>query len=61
MSNKKLMPSAPSQIIWILALIVGILGILGHYTSVDILAQYNYELLLIGFVLLAIGTTFRNV
>ncbi len=61
MSNKKLMPSAPSQIVWILALIAGILGILGHYTNVDILAQYNYELLLIGFVLLAIGTTFRNV
>jgi len=61
MANKKFMPSAPNQILWILALIIGFLGILGHYTNIDILSQYNYEMLLIGFVLLAIGTTFRSV
>ena len=54
-------PSAPKQITWILGLGLGILGIIGHFFSVDILTQYNYELLLVGFVLLAIGITFRNV
>lgn len=61
MANRKFMPSAPNQILWIIALIVGILGIIGHYTQIDMLSKYNYEMLLIGFVLLVIGTTFRNV
>ena len=61
MANKKFMPSAPNQIVWVLALIVGFLGILGHYTHIDILSKYNYEMLLIGFILLAIGTVYRNV
>ena len=61
MANRKFMPSAPNQTVWILALIVGFLGILGHYTHIDILSKYNYEMLLIGFVLLAIGTTYRKV
>lgn len=55
------MPSAPNQVIWVLALIIGFLGILGHYTRVDILSKYNYEMLLIGFILLVIGTAYRKV
>ena len=55
------MPSAPNQTLWIVALIVGFLGILGHYTQIDILSKYNYEMLLIGFILLVIGTAFRRI
>ena len=55
------MPSAPNQTVWIIALIVGFLGILGHFTLVDILTKYNYEMLLIGFILLVIGTAYRRV
>ncbi len=61
MAKRKFLPSAPNKTVWILALIVGFLGILGHYFQIDILSKYNYEMLLIGFVLLAIGTTFRNI
>ena len=61
MANKNFMPSAPNQTVWVLALILGFLGILGHYTHVDILSKYNYEMLLIGFILLAIGTAYRKV
>ena len=61
MANKKFMPSAPNQVVWILALIVGFLGILGHYTQVDIFSKYNYEMLLIGFILLVIGTVYRKI
>ena len=61
MANKKFMPSAPNQIVWVLALIIGFLGILGHYTNINILSKYNYEMLLIGFILLAIGTAYRKV
>lgn len=40
-------PSAPKQITWIIGLGAGILGIIGHYFHVDILTQYNYELLFV--------------
>jgi hypothetical protein len=53
-------PSSPKQITWIIGLIVGIAGIIGHYAHVSILAEYNYPLLLIGFLVLAAGTTFKD-
>ncbi len=54
-------PSAPSKLIWILGLIFGILGILGHFASIDFLTVNNYWFLLVGFLLLALGTTFREI
>lgn len=53
-------PSAPKQITWIIGLVCGILGIIGHYANVPFLTEYNYTLLLVGFIALAIGTTFRD-
>jgi uncharacterized membrane protein YbaN (DUF454 family) len=53
-------PSAPKQIVWVIGLISGILGIIGHYTRVPFLSEHNYLLLLVGFVALALGTTFRE-
>ncbi len=61
MTKRKFMPSAPNQALWIVALIVGFLGILGHYIHIDILSKYNYEMLLIGFILLVIGTVYRGI
>jgi hypothetical protein len=53
-------PSSPKQITWILGLLLGILGIIGHYAHVQILTEHNYILLLAGFLVLAAGTTFRG-
>ena len=55
------MPSAPNQTLWIVALIIGALGILAHFIHIDTLSKYQYEMLLIGFILLVIGTTYRRV
>ncbi|MEZ7497512.1 hypothetical protein QO200_02020 [Flavobacterium sp. Arc3] len=54
-------PSAPKRITWIIGLICGILGIIGHFSNVPILTEHNYTLLLIGFVVLAVGTTLKEV
>ncbi len=54
-------PSAPKTITWIIGLIAGILGIIGHYTQVEFLTEHNYILLLVGFIVLAVGTTFRGI
>jgi hypothetical protein len=54
-------PSAPKKITWIIGLISGILGIIGHFADVQILKEHNYNLLLIGFVVLAAGTTIKGI
>ncbi|RDI54798.1 hypothetical protein [Flavobacterium glaciei] len=54
-------PSAPKKITWIIGLISGILGIIGHYIDVQFLTEHNYILLLIGFFVLAVGTTVKGV
>jgi hypothetical protein len=54
-------PSAPKNITWIIGIVAGLLGIIGHYAHVQILNEHNYTLLLIGFIVLAVGTTFRNI
>ena len=53
-------PSTPKKITWIIGLAAGILGIIGHYVNVQILTEYNYGLLFVGFAVLAAGTTFRD-
>lgn len=54
-------PSSPKRITWIIGLLCGLLGIIGHYTPVQILTEYNYALLLAGFIVLLLGTTFREI
>lgn len=53
-------PSAPKKITWIIGILAGVLGIIGHYANVQILTEYNYALLLVGFLVLAAGTSFRE-
>lgn len=60
MANSSFSPSAPNRSLWILAVIIGIAGIIVHYYHVDKLSDYNYEMLLIGFILLVLGTAFRK-
>jgi hypothetical protein len=61
MAKRKFTLSAPNQVLWIVALVVGFLGILGHYVDMDALSKYSYEMLLIGFGLLIIGTAYRGI
>jgi hypothetical protein len=53
-------PSTPKKITWIIGLSCGILGIIGHYANVQVLYEYNYVLLLFGFIILALGTSLRE-
>ena len=54
-------PSAPKKIIWLIAIIVGILGIAGYFINIPVATEYSYWLVVAGFGLLAIGTTFKGV
>ncbi len=53
--------SAPTKFVWIFGLILGLLGIIGHYFKIPFATEYNYILLLIGFALLALGTMFKGI
>ena len=48
--------SAPKQVTWWIAVILGVLGILGHFAKLPYVTVYDFWFLAIGFVLLAIAT-----
>lgn len=54
-------PSAPKNITWIIGLVCGILGIIGHFGQVQVLSEYSFTLLLIGFIALAVGTSVKGI
>ncbi|MFN3999176.1 hypothetical protein [Algoriphagus sp.] len=54
-------PSAPLKITWIIGMILGILGIIGHFVQVEFISEYSFMLLLIGFIALALGTTLKGI
>ena len=60
MANRTFLPSAPNNVLWILAIIIGALGILARYLPIEGLSKYQWELLLVGFLLLVLGTSFRK-
>jgi len=53
-------PSSPKRITWIIGLTCGIAGIIGHLIAVPYLTLYSFTLVMIGFIVLAVGTTFRG-
>jgi len=48
--------SAPKNVTWIVAVIAGVLGLLGHFMSIPFATANSFWLLAIGFVLLALAT-----
>lgn len=54
-------PSAPQKITWIIGMICGILGIIGHFVTVEFISEYSFTLLMVGFIALALGTTLKGV
>ena len=54
-------PSASKKITWSIGVAAGLLGIIGHYAHVEMLSEHSYTILLVGFLVLAAGTTFREI
>ncbi|MBN2402455.1 MAG: hypothetical protein JXN64_08635 [Spirochaetes bacterium] len=53
--------SAPKFVLWLIALIIGVLGLLGYLISIPFITVYAFWLVFIGFVLLLIGTAFKGI
>jgi len=52
--------SAPKETTWWIAIIFGVLGILGYYGVIPALSSAAFVLLVIGFVLLVLGTYLKG-
>jgi hypothetical protein len=48
--------NAPKQITWIIALILGLLGIFGTLVDIPLVTEYNFWFVVIGWLLLIIAT-----
>ena len=48
--------SAPKQITWWIAVVVGVLGILATLVTIPVLTGFAFWLVVIGFLLLAVAT-----
>ncbi len=54
-------PSAPKNITWVIGMVCGILGIIGHFAQVQFLSEYSFTLLLVGFIVLLVGTSVKGI
>ena len=52
--------SAPKQIIWIIAVILGVLGILGYFIAIPFFSANGFWLVSAAFALLAISTIVKG-
>lgn len=52
--------SKPKVVTWWIAVIAGVLGILGHFVSIPIFSQYSFFFVAFAFILLALATYFKN-
>jgi hypothetical protein len=56
----KMKLSAPKNITWWIAVIVGVLGILGSFVSLPFVSANAFWFVAIGFVLLVLATLFKD-
>lgn len=52
--------NAPKQIVWIIALVLGILGILGYLIPLPVVTGLAFWMVTVGFVLLVLGTALKG-
>ena len=52
--------SAPKQITWWIAVVVGVLGILASLVSIPVLSGFAFWLVVLGFALLAVATVMEG-
>jgi hypothetical protein len=52
--------SAPKRVTWWIAVIFGVLGLLGNYMSIQFVSSNAFMFVAIGFILLALATFFKG-
>jgi len=52
--------SAPQQITWWIALIVGVVGIIAHLVTIPVLSTFAFWLVVVAFALLIVATLLKG-
>lgn len=52
--------SAPKNITWWVAVVLGVLGLLGNFVALPVIGGLSFWLLLLGFALLAVATAIEG-
>ena len=52
--------SAPKKEVWIIAVILGFLGIVGTFITIPVVSAYAFWFVVVGFVLLFLGTLLKG-
>lgn len=52
--------NAPKSVIWLIAVVLGVLGIAGKFVFIANVSANAFWLVAVGFVLLALGTVLRG-
>lgn len=52
--------SAPTQPVWIIAVVLGVIGILAEVVPIAEIAPYAFWMVSIGFILLALATLLKG-
>ena len=53
--------SAPKQNVWLVAVILGVLGIVGNFVVIPMVTTYAFWLVVVGFAALVLGTAMKGV
>jgi hypothetical protein len=52
--------SAPTQIVWIISLVLGIVGLIGASVTIPFVSTYAFWLVLIGLVVMLVATMMKG-
>jgi len=52
--------NAPTQTLWLVAVILGVLGIIGNLTTIPFVSTYAFWFVAVAFILLVIGTVYKR-
>ncbi|MCI0694425.1 hypothetical protein L0337_20750 [candidate division KSB1 bacterium] len=52
--------NAPTQTLWLIAVILGVLGIVGRFVTIAYVSTYSFWLVAVGFVVLVVGTKMKG-
>lgn len=50
----------PKNVTWIIAVVLGVLGIIGNFVALPVVSAYAFWFVAVAFVLLALATYFKD-
>ncbi len=52
--------SAPKQVTWWVALVIGVVGVLAHLVTIPVLSGFAFWIVVVAFVLLLVATLIKD-